>query len=89
MFALGYQILLDSKHEQKRLKILKLPNTYMQINGYKPQPLDLHHITLTPKLDELVELLAENTHRVWAKDKIKNGWTYGVVEVTFKIYEIN
>ena len=52
----------------------------MQINVYKPQPLDLNPIVLNAKLEELVDLLAENTHNLWAKERIKNGWTYGVVE---------
>lgn len=32
-------------------------------------------------LEDLVDMLAENTHNVWAKDRIKNGWTYGLFEV--------
>jgi hypothetical protein len=80
MFALGYQVLIDNRQDQKRLKLLKLSNAYLQVNGYKPQPLDLNNIQLTSKLEELVDLLAENTHNVWAKERIKNGWTYGVVE---------
>lgn len=81
MFAMGYQILMDNKQDQKRLKLIKLPNTYLQINGYKPQPLDLNNVVLGSKLEELVEKLAKNTHNVWAKERIKNGWTYGVLEV--------
>jgi hypothetical protein len=39
-------------------------------------------------MEQLVEQLAENTHNVWAKEKIKSGWTYGVVEVILpKIYK--
>lgn len=77
---MGYKVLLENRQDQRRLKLIKLPIQYMQINGYKPQPLDLNNVALTPQLDELVELLAENTHNVWAKELIKNGWTYGVVE---------
>lgn len=55
--------------------------SYLQTNGYKPSPLDLSTVTLSEKLEELVELLAENTHNVWARDRIKNGWTYGLFEV--------
>ena len=84
MFAIGFQVLIDNKQDQKRLKLLKLNNSYLQANGYKPQPLDLTNIALNPKLEELVELLAENTHNVWAKERIRNGWTYGVCEVNTK-----
>jgi hypothetical protein len=84
MFALGYQVLIDTKQDQKRLKLLKLNNSYLQANGYKPSPLDLTPFALNLKLEELVELLAENTHNVWAKERIRNGWTYGVCEVRSK-----
>lgn len=84
MFALGYQLLLENRQDQKRLKLHKLPNSYLQLNGYKPQPLDLNNVVLNLKLDELVEKLAENTHNVWAKERIRNGWTYGVLEVKKK-----
>lgn len=41
----------------------------MQPNGYKPAPLDLSAITLTPKLEELVDALAENTHNMYVFNK--------------------
>ncbi len=84
MFALGFQVLIDTKQDQKRLKLLKLNNTYLQSNGYKPSPLDLNNVVLSAKLEELVELLAENTHNVWAKERIRTGWTYGVCENTLQ-----
>ncbi|KAJ8959408.1 hypothetical protein NQ318_022098 [Aromia moschata] len=43
-------------------------------------PLDLSAITLTAKLEELVDHLAENTHNLWAKERIQQGWTYGLNE---------
>ena len=55
--------------------------SFLQSNGYKPTPLDLSGIQLNEKMVELVDLLAENTHNVWAKDRIKHGWTYGLYEV--------
>ena len=45
--------------------------SFLQSNGYKPTPLDLSGIQLNEKMVELVDLLAENTHNVWAKDRIK------------------
>jgi len=56
--------------------------SFLQANGYKPTPLDLTTIELDEKMSDLVDLLAENTHNVWAKDRIKHGWTYGLYEVT-------
>jgi hypothetical protein len=61
---------------------MKLPNTYIQSNGYKPQPLDLSNIILSTKMDHLIEILAENTHNVWAEARIKDGFTYGVSDVS-------
>lgn len=53
----------------------------MMSNGYKPFPLDLSDIKLTPGQELLVDKLAENAHNVWAKDRIKQGWTYGIQQV--------
>lgn len=68
-----------------RIKTIRLPNEpFMQANGYKPAPLDLSAITLSAKLEELVDHLAENTHNLWAKERIQQGWTYGLNEVSTK-----
>lgn len=52
-------------------------------NGYKPSPLELSDVKLTPGQEVLVDKLAENAHNVWAKDRIKQGWTYGIQQVHF------
>lgn len=54
----------------------------MQTNGYKPAPLDLNHVKLTPNQNTLVERLAENGHNVWARDRVRQGWTYSIVQVS-------
>lgn len=65
-----------------RIKTIRLPNEpFMQSNGYKPAPLDLAAVMLNAKLEELVDQLAENTHNLWAKERIQQGWTYGLNEV--------
>lgn len=51
-------------------------------NGYKPAPLDLNHVKLTPNQNQLVEKLAENGHNVWARDRVRQGWTYSIVQVS-------
>ena len=33
-------------------------------------------------MEELIETLAENTHNVWAAGRIKDGFTYGVSDVS-------
>ena len=58
------------------------PLRYIQSNGYKPIPLDLNHVKLTPNQNTLVERLAENGHNVWARDRVRQGWTYSIVQVT-------
>lgn len=42
--------------------------------------MDLNAVSLTPKLEELVDQLAENTHNLWARERIQQGWTYGLNE---------
>lgn len=37
-------------------------------------------VSLTSKLEELVDQLAENTHNIWARERILQGWTYGLNE---------
>ena len=47
---------------------------------YKPAPLDLSAVELSSKMEELVDKLAENTHNTWARERISQGWTYGLNE---------
>ncbi len=44
---------------------------------YTPQPLLTSTVTLPAPLAALLEQLAENTHEVWAAQRIHDGWTYG------------
>ena len=44
---------------------------------YNPKPIDTSDITLNDELLALTELLASNTHDVWAAERAKQGWTYG------------
>jgi hypothetical protein len=45
--------------------------------SYKPQPIDTSSVTLNPDIVELTERLAENTHAVWAQERIAQGWRFG------------
>jgi hypothetical protein len=45
--------------------------------GYKPEPIDTSHISVTPELSALIEKLARNTHAVWAEKRMQDGWSYG------------
>lgn len=44
---------------------------------YTPKPLDTSNVKLPESLNTLLENLAENTHEVWAAERMKYGWTYG------------
>ncbi|MCA9051018.1 MAG: hypothetical protein KDA89_19920 [Planctomycetaceae bacterium] len=44
---------------------------------YTPQPLDTSAVQLPQSLQDLLEKLAENTHEVWAAQRITDGWAYG------------
>lgn len=44
---------------------------------YTPKPLDTSSIQLPSSLKNLIELLARNTHDVWAATRIAQGWSYG------------
>ena len=44
---------------------------------YIPKPIETNDIELSAEIKELSELLAKNTHEVWAVGRINDGWTYG------------
>jgi hypothetical protein len=44
---------------------------------YEPAPLDTSQVRLTDDIRELTEMLAKNTHDVWARQRISDGWRYG------------
>ncbi|ELK05575.1 Ryanodine receptor 3 [Pteropus alecto] len=78
LLALGCHIAHVNPAAEEDLKKVKLSKNYMMSNGYKPAPLDLSDVKLLPPQEILVDKLAENAHNVWAKDRIKQGWTYGI-----------
>ena len=44
---------------------------------YKPMPIQTGGIQLSPALENLTELLAKNTHDMWARQRIHEGWKFG------------
>lgn len=46
---------------------------------YTPNPIDTSKVQLPDEIMEIAELLAENTHDIWAKARLEEGWTYGPV----------
>ncbi|KAE8280778.1 Ryanodine receptor 2 [Larimichthys crocea] len=77
LLALGFHIGLTDDHAEERVKYMRLGTKYEQPSGYRPAPLDLSQVFLSPAHEEVVNLLAENDHNVWARERIKQGWTYG------------
>ena len=47
------------------------------MDNYIPKPIDLSEVELSQELCELRELMAENTHEIWAARRQAEGWTYG------------
>lgn len=44
---------------------------------YAPKPIPTDHVALSDEVLELVELLAENAHEIWASERLRDGWKYG------------
>jgi len=51
---------------------------------YKPNPIDTTNISLRSDIITLSEILAKNTHDVWATGRIKEGWICGKVRDDIK-----
>ncbi|MDX2039254.1 MAG: RyR domain-containing protein [Isosphaeraceae bacterium] len=47
------------------------------MSAYQPKPLDTSGVVLPAELEPLLERLAENTHEVWARARLDEGWTLG------------
>ncbi len=44
---------------------------------FVPDPIDTSDIKLSEDVLRLTEVIAENVHNIWAKERISEGWTYG------------
>ena len=44
---------------------------------YTPHPIDTNDIELSDDLKMLTEQMSKNTHEIWAKTRMQDGWTYG------------
>ena len=45
--------------------------------SYQPAPLDTTAVTLPPEVVALTGLLARNAHDVGARQRLRDGWTWG------------
>ncbi|WP_086768740.1 TRAFs-binding domain-containing protein [Nostoc sp. 106C] len=45
--------------------------------NYKPEPIDTAKVIINTEHLKLTELLAKNTHEIWAQQRIAEGWKFG------------
>ncbi len=45
--------------------------------NYQPRPIDTTGVVLPPELTSLTEGLAENSHDLWAQQRLSQGWSFG------------
>ncbi|XP_051937189.1 ryanodine receptor 2 [Hippocampus zosterae] len=77
LLAFGFRIDLKDELTEEGIHFMRLSDRYEQPGGYRPAPIDMSHVFLSAAHEEAVNLLAENEHNVWARERIKQGWTYG------------
>ena len=44
---------------------------------YVPNPIDTSQVNVPEEIIALAEILAKNTHEVWSKGKMDEGWVHG------------
>ena len=47
------------------------------LRQYDPQPIDVKDFLLPGDIQDLIEAIAENSHDIWARQRMDDGWTYG------------
>jgi ABC-type bacteriocin/lantibiotic exporter with double-glycine peptidase domain len=47
------------------------------LRKYDPQPIDVTNFQLSNDIEDLIEAIAENSHDIWARQRMDEGWTYG------------
>lgn len=47
------------------------------LRQYDPQPIDVKDFQLSDAIKDLIEAIAENSHDIWARQRMDEGWTYG------------
>lgn len=46
--------------------------------NYKPEPIDTSKVIIKTEHLKLVELVAKNTHEIWAQQRLNEGWKFGL-----------
>lgn len=47
------------------------------MSEYVPKPMDTSNVVIPDDIKELQEVIAKNTHEVWSKGRMDEGWRYG------------
>lgn len=47
------------------------------MSRYEPKPIETGHVNIDPRMQDLVEKLAENAHDNWARQRMSEGWVHG------------
>ena len=79
LIKLGFKVQKDG---QLRLKYEELSDVpYKQSNGFKPHPLDLTKLQVSPAMISLIDVLARYSHNIWCKAKeVNEGYSWGEKE---------
>ena len=71
LYKLGFEITTD----QKALVDYR-PNVRTADGQYIPHPINVDDVVLPREIADLTEYIAENAHEEWAKQRLKEGWTF-------------
>jgi|GEM_PF-3337192 hypothetical protein len=61
----------------RQLRLWLRSGVFLTAKTYKPKPQNTSRVRLSRAMKNLIEELARNTHEVWAKERIAQGWKYG------------
>lgn len=67
----------DSNDFSKYYRDLLNNSRMLQASQYKPKPANLRGVRVPRALQPLQELIAHNSHEVWADTRVSQGWRYG------------
>ncbi|GMF17712.1 unnamed protein product [Phytophthora lilii] len=75
--ALGYVLEPPSSNEEQ-FDGFEFGTAATEPGGtYEPKPIPTDDVKVPPHLRSVIELLAENTHEVWAQMRMEQGWKFG------------
>lgn len=71
LYKLGFIIVTPNKSQ------VKFETNKRTMDGkYIPNPINVEGVVLPKEIEDLTEYIAENAHEEWAKQRIKEGWTF-------------